>query len=154
MCLIAAQLLQSWSSLCLHSGSGLLLSCFYITSLRLWQFLWVVRRRVVFSPSSLCVLSQKTWRNRQPNFWIHWFDIECIIIALLYISLFFEDFLKFLCIDLKKKILLFSGDLFHVISFFPDCYWLLVGKYKLCCGFYMGGYSVFIFVRVRLLDIS
>ena len=50
---------------CLHPGSGILLSCFYIVSLWLWRFLWVSHRWVVFAPSSLCAWSQKPWRNQQ-----------------------------------------------------------------------------------------
>ena len=65
MCPLATHLLQCPSSLCLHPGSGLLPSCFYITSLWLRRFLWVVRRRVVFAPSSLCVWSQRPWRSWQ-----------------------------------------------------------------------------------------
>ena len=64
ICLLAAHLLQCWSNLSLHLESGLLLLCFYI-ALWLWQFLWVVRRWVVFAPSSLCVWSQRLWRSLQ-----------------------------------------------------------------------------------------
>ena len=65
MCLVAAPLLQCRSSLCLHPGSRLLLSCFYIASLWLWRFLLVCRRRVVFAPSFLCAWSQRHTRCRQ-----------------------------------------------------------------------------------------
>ena len=63
MCLLAAHLLQCRSSLCLHPGSELLLSCFYIASLWLRQLLWALCRRKVFAPSSLYVRSQMTWRS-------------------------------------------------------------------------------------------
>ena len=65
MCLIVAHPLQCQSSLCLHPGSGLLLLCFYIASLWLQRFLWGGRGWVVFTPTSLCVLSQRPWRSRQ-----------------------------------------------------------------------------------------
>ena len=52
MCLLAAHLLQCRSSLWLNPGSRFLLSCFYIVSLWLWRFLWVGRKRVVFTPFS------------------------------------------------------------------------------------------------------
>ena len=60
-CITPTKLKQSVSP----SGSGLVFSCFYISSLLLRRFLWVGRRRVVFSPSSLCVWSQRSWRSRQ-----------------------------------------------------------------------------------------
>ena len=65
MCLLAANLLQCWSSLCLHPRSRLLLSCFYIASLWLRWFLWVSCRRVVFPLAFLCVWSQRPWQSRQ-----------------------------------------------------------------------------------------
>ena len=65
MCLLAALVLKCRRSLCLHPGSGLLLSCFHIASLWLRRFLWVGRRRVVFGPSSLSVWSQRPWQSRK-----------------------------------------------------------------------------------------
>ena len=65
MCLLAAHLLQCLSRLCLHSESGLLLSCFYISSLWPRRFLWGGRRWEEFAPSSLCVWSYMPWRSRQ-----------------------------------------------------------------------------------------
>ena len=65
MCLQVAYLLQCRSSLCLLPQTGLLLSCFYIASIWLRRFLWVGHRRVVFTPSSLCVWSQRPRRSRQ-----------------------------------------------------------------------------------------
>ena len=65
ICFLAAHLLKCQSSLCLHAGSRLLLSCFYIASLWLQQFLWVSRRRVILAPSFLCEWSQRLWRSRQ-----------------------------------------------------------------------------------------
>ena len=58
MCLLAVHLLQCRSSLCLHPESGLSLSCFYIASLWLWQFLCVGHRQVIFAPSFLCMESK------------------------------------------------------------------------------------------------
>ena len=57
--LLAAHLLQCRSSLCLHPVSWLLLSCFYITSLWLWWFLWGCRWREIFAPPSLCEKNRK-----------------------------------------------------------------------------------------------
>ena len=65
MCLFATHLLQCRSSLCLHPGNGLLLSCFYIASLWLRWFLWVGRERVLLAPSFICVWTQRPWRSRQ-----------------------------------------------------------------------------------------
>ena len=65
ICLLSAHLLQCLSSLSLHPGSGLWLSCFYITSLWLQRFLWVGRRWVVFAPYSPCVWNQRPWRSRR-----------------------------------------------------------------------------------------
>ena len=65
MYLLAAHLLQCWSSVCLHPGSGLLLLGFYIASLWLRQFLWVGCRQVVFTLSFVCVWSQRPWQSRQ-----------------------------------------------------------------------------------------
>ena len=60
MYLLAAHLLPCRSSLYINPMSGLLRSCFYITS-----FLWGGRRREVFASSSLCVWSQKPWQSRR-----------------------------------------------------------------------------------------
>ena len=65
MCLLAIHLLQYRSNLCLHQRAEFFFLCFYIASLRLRQFLWIGRKRVVFAPSSLCVWSQRPWRSRQ-----------------------------------------------------------------------------------------
>ena len=65
MYLLAENLLQCRSSLCLHPRSGLLPLCFYIASLWLRWFLWVGRKRVVFAPSFLNVWSHRPWRIRQ-----------------------------------------------------------------------------------------
>ena len=65
MCLLAAHLLQCCCSLCLHSGSGLLLSGFYIASLCLRRFPWVGHRREVYAPSFLCVWNQRPMKSLQ-----------------------------------------------------------------------------------------
>ena len=49
MCLLAVDLLQCQSSLCLHSENGLLLLCFYRASLCFIKFLLVGRRQVEFA---------------------------------------------------------------------------------------------------------
>ena len=70
MFLLAAHLLTYRSSLCLHPGSGLLLSCFYIASLWLRRFLWVGLWQVVFVPSFLCVWSQRPWEDDKLHWWV------------------------------------------------------------------------------------
>ena len=65
MCLLAAHLLQCWSSQCLHPVGDLLVSCFYIASLCKGFFfsLGIPSARSI-CPSSHCVWSQMPWRSR------------------------------------------------------------------------------------------
>ena len=67
MCLLIAHLVQCWSSLCLHPESRLLLSCFYIASLWLQQFLWEGHRQeVICSIFPLCMESN-AWEKLTNN---------------------------------------------------------------------------------------
>ena len=61
----AAHLVKWWSSLWLHPGSGTFTFVFLYSIIMAATVLWVGRRRVVITPSSQCVWSQRPWRCRQ-----------------------------------------------------------------------------------------